>query len=206
LNVKRIITPIIDYNLDHMAETQGSFAFKPAVLKDPAFIAALGESEEAEYGRTCLDFCKAETIEDFFKLYVEELKREEKIEAGGSQDTETMPGIYVDVDGTLHHGKDYETGEPAGITEIAQEYVLKKIEEGVSVTVFTGGSPEEAAKRLEEAGADKRLLKVESKKGYIGKTLEVLVDDTPPERQGFRARTHYASGQQAMDAEYQKPK
>lgn len=49
---------------------------------------------------------------------------------------------------------------------------------------------------------DKRLLDVKSKKDYLGRTLEVCIDDTHPAIQGFRIKTHYESGEIAWNTEY----
>lgn len=194
----RVIESIVQYNLDNMEKCKDGFAFKPAVFNNPALIEQLTEAAKKSCPVQYVAFCTAKNVEEFFQAYVESLKQESGVKSDGTNNTETLPGVFVDVDDTLYN---YE-----GIIESTQTYLMKKIEDGIPVTVFTGGDPKEAAEKLKKCGIDGRLLDVKSKSDYIGKTLEVCIDDTKPPRQGFMAKTYYSSGQKAMDAEYKTMK
>ena len=92
--------------------------------------------------------------------------------------SDITPGVFVDVEGTL-------LGNPllAGYLN----YLLKK---GVAVTVFSGGDAEELTDKLAREGVNSHLLPVVPKNEYRGRCLEVLIDDTNTEYQGFVATLH----------------
>jgi hypothetical protein len=95
-----------------------------------------------------------------------------------------LRGWFVDVEGTLIV-KNYE-----GATEL-NGYLVERMEKAASggspVTVFTGGDPVKMTEALARLGFPSKFLPVVSKSDYRGKVLEVLIDDTPPEYQGFKA-------------------
>ncbi len=208
--VDRIIEPIIAYNLDHLEENKEGFAFKPSILTNAEFIAAYGKYLKAnpsgEWAKKglhgyLLEFCESKSMSEFFAKYTDGLRKAENIDTP-IEEKEVVPGVFVDVDGTLIKSI-YSNGksDPVKINPTYQ-YVLKKLEEGIPVTVFTGGRLDEALGKLRAAKVDERLCDVKSKTGYINRTLEKCIDDTSPTRQGFRAKTHYESGEEAWNAEY----
>lgn len=195
LCVDRIVAPIVSYNLDHNTG-DGSFPFKPTILSDPKFIEAYSRSRKSVEKTTRLywamqdtahtvDFCRAQDMDEFYAKYVENLREAMEVKQVESDSDSTLHGIYVDVEGTLIKKK--------AIDPDLHTYLLGKMEEGTPVVVFTGGDPNEQSTKLKELGADARLQDVRSKSEYLGKTLEICIDDTNPSRQGFRAERHYCS-------------
>ena len=94
------------------------------------------------------------------------------------ESTEVIKGIYVDVEGTL-----IERG-------VLNKDLVKKLEklatEGNKIIIFTGGDIAAIGAELKKLGLPEHFLPVHAKNEYRGKVLEVLVDDTPPEYQGFK--------------------
>jgi hypothetical protein len=96
------------------------------------------------------------------------------------QAKEHTPGIFVDCEGTLLL--------PSGkLRDSLHASLIQTLEQGTKLTLFTGGDPKFVAERLIAAGMDPRLLPVESKSDYVGKLLELVIDDTQLEYQGFGA-------------------
>jgi hypothetical protein len=198
----RIISPIIDLNLIGLEDTLDGFTFKPEIFSDANFIETISSSSEAEYISSLINFCKSGSMGEFFPRFVQGLRAKEGLEKLADT-SEVSPGVFIDVDGTLV-SRSYDTNKHESVYEklaSTQEYALGKLSEGLPVTVFTGGDPAEAIKNLISAEVDERLLDVRSKHDYIGRILEICVDDTAPAMQGFRAKTHYKSGEIALDTE-----
>lgn len=96
---------------------------------------------------------------------------------------EKVAGLFVDVDGTLIiDGK---------MNAVVLQAMEKAVGQGVTVTVFTGGSPEAALGQLTALGVPKQFLNVEHKADYMGKVLEWLIDDTDAELQGFKTPQYH---------------
>ena len=95
---------------------------------------------------------------------------------------EVIKGIYVDVEGTLIR----ENYQGRGLNEHLVEKLNKLADEGNEIIIFTGGDVQALGEELKKFGLSERFLPVRSKNDYRGKVLEILVDDTPPEYQGFR--------------------
>ena len=89
-----------------------------------------------------------------------------------------IEGTYIDVEGTLIRNN-----------KLNKDLVwqLKEYYSDKQVVVFTGGSPEEATKRLRSLGFPEELLPVKPKTDFKGKVLKEVIDDTQPEFQGFKA-------------------
>jgi hypothetical protein len=197
--VGRIVRPIMDLNLAHLEENPEGFTFRPEILTDPDFIQGFSSSRETEYAPHLVDFCKSASIGEFFPKYVESLRKEEEL-GPVLNANEVVPGIFIDVEGTLvEYDRDDDFYKRLAST---QEYALRKMDEGIPVTIFTGAHLEDAVEELKSAGVDERLCDVKPKGEFIGRILETCVDDTAPTMQGFRARTHYESGKKAWDTEY----
>jgi hypothetical protein len=99
-----------------------------------------------------------------------------------------VKGIYVDVDGTLINCNQH--GQEDYLNEELADYLIRQKQKGKNVVIFSGGSPEKQTKRLEKVKVSDSLLPVASKDKYKGKILEVLIDDTKPEYQGFKANNY----------------
>ena len=202
--VGRIVRPIMDLNLAHLEENPDGFTFRPKILTNPDFIREFSLSRETEYEPYLVDFCKSDSIGEFFLKYVESLRKDEELGSVLNAD-EVVPGVFVDVQGTLIKYDRYDEERQMSIYKklaLTQEYALRKMDEGIPVTVFTGAHFEDAVKELKSAGVDERLCDVKPKGEFIGRILETCVDDTAPAMQGFRARNHYESGKMAWDTEY----
>lgn len=96
---------------------------------------------------------------------------------------EFVAGVYVDVDGTL-------ITMGGRLRKDLVEKLEKYFQDGKKVIIFSGGSPEDQTKRLQELGLSNSFLPVVSKVSFRGKVLEILIDDTPPEYQGFKAKEY----------------
>jgi hypothetical protein len=94
--------------------------------------------------------------------------------------------LYVDVEGTLLAG--------GKLNHIVMFSVDRTAREGRPVVVFTGGNPDAQTEELRKLKFPEQFLPVVSKESYRGKILESLIDDTPPEYQGFKAREYRAPG------------
>ena len=206
--VDRIIYPIIEFNLAHMEETPKGYMFRPEIITNPEFFQALYSVREQEYFSSMLvdsltDFCQSDSVSEFFPKFTEALRKRKGLEKI-TDTTEIIPGVFIDVDQTFivpsHRNEEDELIYKK--LPLTHEYALRKLDEGVPVTIFTGGNTEWAAENLRSAGVDERLQDVKPKRDYIGKALDVCVDDTAPTVQGIRAKTHYSSGKEAWDAEY----
>ncbi len=88
------------------------------------------------------------------------------------------PGVFVDVEGTLIAN---------GFNKPLASYLTHLLDNGIPVTVFTGGDVEKLSKDLEASGLDRRLFPIQQKVNSSGKCLEVLIDDTAPNYQIFAA-------------------
>jgi len=200
----RIIRPIMELNITHLEENPDGFIFKPDILTNPDFIREFSLSKEVKYDPYLADFCKASSIGEFFPVYVENLIKEKKLERE-TNFNEVTPGVFIDVVGTFIEYDHYDEEKKKSVykkCELIEEYALRKLEQGIPVTIFTSGDLEEYTEKLRQFGVDERLLDLKSKSDYVGKTLEVCVDDTAPSIQGFRAKTYYSSGKVAWDTEY----
>ena len=88
-----------------------------------------------------------------------------------------VDGIFVDIDGTLLDGYDFDKSLYEDLCELA------KCEK---VTIFTGGDIERQKARLAQNGVDLKKFQVVSKDDYRGCLFTgVIIDDTLPEMQGF---------------------
>ncbi len=92
---------------------------------------------------------------------------------------ERCSGYYVDVDGTLVGAYGLDKG--------LLSRLLKITTDGGKVTIFSGGNSREQTERLRKLGVPENLLPIVSKADFQGKILEHLIDDTPPDFQGFKA-------------------
>jgi hypothetical protein len=100
-----------------------------------------------------------------------------------------LPGIYVDVDGTLIQ-KERTGAERLSDIGVA---VRALFAEPGHLTIVTGGDPESATARLRELGFPECVLPVQSKQTLVGKRVELLIDDTPSEAQSLRAEREYGA-------------
>lgn len=96
--------------------------------------------------------------------------------------SEFLSGTFVDVDDTLI--------ENGALNERIANRIAKILEGGGAVTVVTGGDPDAQTETLRALGLPEAFLPVQSKAMLRGKIVELLIDDTPPEVQGFRAKRH----------------
>ena len=101
---------------------------------------------------------------------------------------EVINGVYVDVEGTLILND--SKGQQSLNGNLVQQ-LEKLIANGREVIIFTGGDITAIGDKLKELGFPEHFLPVRSKNEYRGKVLEVLIDDTPPEYQGFRTLKSY---------------
>ena len=108
---------------------------------------------------------------------------------------EALPGVYVDVDGTLLFHQDGK--------DSLSEHLHSLLVAGsnrMPVTIFSGGDPVVQTRRLAAAGCDARLLPVKSKAEFRGKRFHVIIDDTKPAISGFCAeRWVYPSNRQGIE-------
>lgn len=203
--VDRIVSPISSLNLAHLEDDWKKFVFKPEILSNPEFIEAFDKSSKREYVGQSVDFCRSKNPKGFFKAYVKLLRERDKVDLTKEIGT-VVSGVFIDVEGTLLTYKGYDSNQKLIVEKDSsvEKYALRKIKEGVPVTVFTGGNPKELGERLRKVELDERLLDVKSKAEFLGSILEVCVDDTVPTMQGFRAKKHYQSGEAAWKAEYSR--
>ncbi len=92
-------------------------------------------------------------------------------------------GVFVDVDDTLIQSSRYD--ENPKLTKAAELILALAPGSGTPLTIFTGGDPAEATKKLQELGVPAEYLPVRSKTEFRGKRLEIVIDDTAPVKQGF---------------------
>lgn len=102
--------------------------------------------------------------------------------SGFKEAKDVVKGVYVDVDDTLiSNGK-------------LNKSLVEKLEglavEGREIIVFTGGNVANAEDQLRRLGLPEKFLSIRSKSDYRSKILESLIDDTPPEYQGFGAKEY----------------
>jgi hypothetical protein len=197
--VGRIIDPIMNLNLAHMDQDESGFIFRPEILRAPEFVKLFSTSEETTWTPYLADFCTAKSIGEFFPAYVQALQGLAKLPKTLDLGT-VLPGVFMDVEGTFieYDGSDdlYKQMPKA------EAYSLRKLRENEPVIVFTGGNLENARQKLENANVASELSTVRSKFDFLGKVLEIVVDDTAPAIQGFRAKKHYWTAQEAWYAEY----
>lgn len=103
--------------------------------------------------------------------------------------TVVTPGVFIDVDGTLL-GREYRRDDSWVLTDTAARVALFAPGSRVPVTIFTGGDPATATRQLEQLGFPQELLPVRSKAEFRGHLLELVLDDTPPDVQGFAAKEY----------------
>lgn len=140
----------------------------------------LGETELEPYWREALGVPPGDLLS---------LELLQKLVNQSRQAVEPRPGLFVDVAGTL---LDADGHLKTALVDKMQRYQAK----GWQVAACTGGSVEEARRRLAAAGFPLSLFSVVSKQTFV-KTmqLELLVDDTVPEYQGFQAKRHFSTGE-----------
>ena len=168
--ISRILGPLAAYNLDDPQPSgSGGFSFKPQSLKKLIPLGILSKEDQA--------FCESESPGQLFEVlvYLAQNKRE----------SHWSRGLFVDVDNTL-----ISTDGTLNQKVICEMNKAKA--SGMEVTIFTGGSPSSLREKLEELGIEDKLegfglSMIQSKAGYRGQKLERLIDDTPPEIQGFAA-------------------
>ncbi|MFA6588356.1 MAG: hypothetical protein WCT08_04780 [Patescibacteria group bacterium] len=97
-----------------------------------------------------------------------------------ADETEVLPGYFVDIEGTL-------LLRNGSLNKKLLDLINSKADHGEQVTLFSGGSVENLSEKLRELGVPEKFLPVVSKLDYKGKTLEHVIDDTLPVYQGFRA-------------------
>ena len=168
-----------------------------ALKKNPAVI--------VEAGTRLVPYLKAIENElgpeEAAKLIPETLRRDngitsleqlaQNLETATGEHQEMAPkATYVDVDGTLIvDGKLYRS-------------TVEKIKRSsMPVVIFSGGDPNEQTERLRKLGCPEEYLPVISKNDFRGKKLQgVLIDDTPPDFQGFSSDKY-----QSPRAHFEKP-
>lgn len=123
--------------------------------------------------------------------------------AAAEEAKELVDAVMVDVDGTLVQMRavmkngDYvrdERGhslEEEAISDNVLTLMMALEKAGRKVIVFTGGDPERQTARLAGMGLPAKYLPVLAKENYRGKLLDIMVDDTNPLIQGFKANTYY---------------
>jgi len=200
--VSRIVQPVANLNLAHLEESPEIIVFRPSIMTDENFIENYARSGDVQYSPFLVDFCKAGNIGEYFVKYAQALRKLEGLDE--LTDTEVVPGVFIDVDNTLIFSQWNNAREKVDYSRmpLTQEYALRKLEEGSPITIFTGREPEKAIQNLMAAGVDRRLCAVQPKGRYIGRTLEICIDDSNPIIQGFRAKKYYSSGRDAIAAEY----
>ena len=124
-------------------------------------------------------------LKKYFKLQDQNLTIEQVVANTNlaEQATDLEKGVFVDVDGTLI--------SPDGTLNKGLLDMINLADmNGDPVIIFTGGDPERQTALLREIGLPEKFLPVRSKAEYKGKVLGFLVDDTPADMQGFRARSY----------------
>lgn len=154
-----------------------------------------------------LEAVRGDVPEDMMQEYIREIYQVdgsltalESNFATSLEARELSEGVYVDVDDTLID----DSGE-------LKEGILNKINElalnGHDVVIFSGGDPDEQTSRLRSLGFPEQFLPVVPKAGFKGKLLEILIDDTSPEYQGFGAKSYHVYGRQGFEPSLEvKPK
>ena len=189
--VERIIGPVREYNIDHIVELDGEFPFRPDSLTNPAFLRLLDELE-ASTGKDWIkkkiqnikSFCGATTTRDLLGAQKAAVECMAANFDAAKNASEIVSGLYVDVDGTLLFGN-------GRINPFTIERMTAAVETGRVVKIFSDGDPHEQTERLRALGVDERFLPVLRKSDFRGKILEEVIDDTPPQYQGFRALCYY---------------
>jgi len=189
-NVPRILFPVLEFNVDTIQDCSKQLPFRPKSLTSTVFIRLLGEAQKMKL------LCTAKTAGEFISALTG-INAQEAAEnlsiAQGAKDL--VEGMYVDVDGTLIHSikaGEWWYGEQADKPfDVVDEKILKlmrrEAETGKTVRIFSGGNPEEQTARLRVLGVDEKFLPVLPKSDFRGKILAEVIDDTPPQYQGFRA-------------------
>ena len=190
-----MLDPVLEYNLSH-AQATGSeeFCFKPKCFENPEFIALL---KKLSYPKI-VAFCESSSMPELREKLEQAAKAaqpnpkptcshplEQAAKAAQPNPKPkhyTHPGLFVDVAGTLI------THALTTLNQKVLGEIRKRQSAGGKVTVITGGSPTYAKEMLRELGVEG--LEVKSKEEYKNKTLDELIDDKPPESQGFSAVTY----------------
>lgn len=170
--ITRTLCLLAEYNM-HIAQSadSGEFAFKPKSLSKLESVSCLEGAAE--------DFFESRTPEELMGR-LRDMSQIEK---------EHTPGLFVDVSGTL-------IGSDGKLNQKVIARMKEAIASGTKICVFTGGSVREAKRMLDGLGFEDiftsedvftSYIPVEPKSAYFGRKLEMLIDDTPPEYQGFAA-------------------
>jgi hypothetical protein len=102
---------------------------------------------------------------------------------------EALLGVFIDVEGTILVGKYFK--EEKQVRTVLNKQLVQALDalcpskEGV--TIFTGGDTIQLTEQLRTLGFPERFLPVRSKADFYGQKLQILIDDTKPEIQGFHA-------------------
>ncbi len=92
---------------------------------------------------------------------------------------EIEEGIYVDVEGTLLIDGKLNMG--------LVKYLKKEMKNGKKIVVYTGGNTKKLTEKLQNYKIfPKELLPVQPKSNYRGKTLETVIDDDNPSKEGIQ--------------------
>lgn len=97
--------------------------------------------------------------------------------------TDFLPGVFIDVGRTL---VEYPRIGESRLSDFAEAFI-KITPIDYRVTIFTGGDPISTTDELRKLGVPERFLPVQSKNKFVGKRLELVIDDTSPDIQGFAA-------------------
>jgi hypothetical protein len=111
-----------------------------------------------------------------------------RVQRDEAQKTTTVtPGVFIDVEGTLIV-KSQDRAKGWKLTWIGNQVAMLSPGSRVPITIFTGGDPVKTTEVLQSLGFPSELLPVRSKQDFAGHHLEMLIDDTPPDVQGFAAK------------------
>jgi hypothetical protein len=105
---------------------------------------------------------------------------------------EVVPGVFVDVEGTLLVGEYFK--EEREVRTVLNKQLAQALDalcpSSEEVIIFTGGDTVALTEQLRSFGFPERFLPVRSKADFRGQNLQILIDDTKPQMQGFHAEAH----------------
>ncbi|MBI1327057.1 MAG: hypothetical protein GC136_05400 [Alphaproteobacteria bacterium] len=202
-NSNRIFTPIGLLNIDALAENPhlNTWRFMPAALNNEAVLCRVRDISSAMFS--------SPTPEEFYNKLVsgdvvykggrysdetvEKLRQfiiarggESAVPANflqtGAPEEEIADIVAYDVDGTLLDAQG----------NLQVHVYIQLLEDSDEAEIYTGGNIEDNIKRLKEAieraGLHGRWDEMKPKTSLEGLNIKRLVDDTPPQLQGFKAQ------------------
>jgi len=203
--VERVLLSVLEFNVDNIWDCGKQLPFRPESLVSTAFIELLDAAAEADSARIRVSkanmqkmklLCTAKTAGELISALTG-INTQEAAEnlSIAREARELIEGIHVDVDGTLvisikaggwWYGK--QADKPFDvINERILRLMQRESEAGKTVRIFSGGDPEIQTELLRSLGVDEKFLPVLPKSDFKGKVLAEVIDDTPPQFQGFRA-------------------